>query len=183
MSGRKKSMYGIWRGSWESFWSCSKRGNLVVAKIKRAAEKKNKSDYGNVYKYWNISEGGMHEIKTSWCKSWSPSRIDTKFSSVCVGDKHIREGVVKELLYADDLVQVGDNWLEVASRYTRWKKAVQDKEVKINANQTKFLYKKKFCTNTNLKVSLLCTWQKSGKELCAVHKMSTLGAQQVFCSS
>ena len=33
--------------------------------------------------------------------------------------KHIREGVVKELLYEDDLEQVGDNWQEVASRYTR----------------------------------------------------------------
>ena len=51
--------------------------------------------------------------------------------------KHIRERVVKELLYADDLVLDGDNWKEVASRYTRWKKALQDKEVKINVNKTK----------------------------------------------
>ena len=46
-----------------------------------------------------------------------------------------------------------------------------------------FLYKKKFCTNANAKVSVLCMWQRSGKELCAVYKMSTLGAQEVFWSS
>ena len=32
------------------------------------------------------------------------------------------------------------------------------------------------------KVSLLCVWQRSGKELCAVYKMSALGAQEVFWS-
>ena len=37
--------------------------------------------------------------------------------------KDIREGVVKEMLYADDIVLAGDIWEEVESRYTRWKKA------------------------------------------------------------
>ena len=32
--------------------------------------------------------------------------------------KDIREGVVKKMLYADDLVLVGDNWKEVEFRYT-----------------------------------------------------------------
>ena len=35
------------------------------------------------------------------------------------GTKNIREGVVKEMLYADDIVLVSDNWEEVESRYTR----------------------------------------------------------------
>ena len=51
--------------------------------------------------------------------------------------KDIRERVVKEILYADDLLLVGDNWKEVEPRYTRWKKALQDKEMKINTNKTK----------------------------------------------
>ena len=33
--------------------------------------------------------------------------------------QNIREGVVKEMLYADNLVLVGDNWKEVKSRYIR----------------------------------------------------------------
>ena len=54
--------------------------------------------------------------------------------------KDIREGVVKEMLYADDIVLVDDNWEEVESRYTRWKKALQEKGMKINVNKTKAFY-------------------------------------------
>ena len=58
--------------------------------------------------------------------------------------KDIREGVVKEMLYADDIVLVGDNWEEVESRYTRWKKALQEKGKKINVNnKTKAFYIRK----------------------------------------
>ena len=44
----------------------------------------------------------------------------------------------------DDLVLVGDNWKEMVSRYTRWKKALQDKEMKININTTKAFYARNF---------------------------------------
>ena len=54
--------------------------------------------------------------------------------------KDIREGVVKEMLYADDIALVGDNWEDVESRYTRWKKALQEKGMKINVNKTKAFY-------------------------------------------
>ena len=56
----------------------------------------------------------------------------------------IREGVVKEMLYADDIVLVGDNWEEVESRYTRWKKALQEKGMKKNVNKTKAFYTRNF---------------------------------------
>ena len=42
--------------------------------------------------------------------------------------KDITEGVIREMLHADDLVLVEDNKKEMKSRYTRWKKALQDKE-------------------------------------------------------
>ena len=87
------------------------------------------------------------------------------------------------MLYADNLVLVGDNWKVMKSRYTRWKKALQDKGMKICKQDKGFLYKKKSCTNANSKVFLLCMWQRRGKELCTVQKMSTLGAQEVFRSS
>ena len=54
--------------------------------------------------------------------------------------KDIREGVVKEMLYADDIVLGGDNWEEIESRYIRWKKALQEKGMKINVNKTKAFY-------------------------------------------
>ena len=54
--------------------------------------------------------------------------------------KDIREGVVKEMLYADDIVLVGGNWKEVESQYIRWKKALQEKGIKINVDKTKAFY-------------------------------------------
>ena len=44
------------------------------------------------------------------------------------------------MLYADNLVLVGDNWKAMESRYTRWKKALQDEGMKINVNKTKAFY-------------------------------------------
>ena len=44
------------------------------------------------------------------------------------------------MLYADDIVLVVDNWEELESRYTRWKKALQEKGMKINVNKTKAFY-------------------------------------------
>ena len=54
--------------------------------------------------------------------------------------KDIRKGVAKEMVFADDIELVGDNWEEVESRYTRWKKAIQEKGMKINVNKTKAFY-------------------------------------------
>ena len=54
--------------------------------------------------------------------------------------KDFRERVVKEILYADDLVLLGESWEEVESRYCRWKKALKNKGMKVNINKTKALY-------------------------------------------
>jgi len=42
--------------------------------------------------------------------------------------KNIREGFVKEILYADDLVLLGDDWKEVELRYSKSKKYYWKKE-------------------------------------------------------
>ena len=49
----------------------------------------------------------------------------------------------QKIFFADDIVLVGDNWEEVESRYTRWKKALQEKGMKINVNKTKAFYTKR----------------------------------------
>jgi len=41
--------------------------------------------------------------------------------------KNIREGLVKEILYADDLVLLGDDWKEVELWYSKWKKVLSEK--------------------------------------------------------
>ena len=145
MAGR--NLYGI-RESWESLGSCSKRGNLVVAEKKRGVGKRNKSDCGNVYKFWNICKDGIHEIRTILRKvGVHPGSILSLLLLALVMDevtKDIREGVVQEMLYADDLVLVGNNWKEVKSRYTQWKKVLQDKAMKINVNKAQAFYTRNF---------------------------------------
>ena len=55
-----------------------------------------------------------------------------QLGSRLVDKRHHVHGVVKEMLYADDLALVGDNGEKVESRNTRWKKTLQDRGIKIN---------------------------------------------------
>jgi hypothetical protein len=71
--------------------------------------------------------------------------------------KDVREGVVKEFLYADDLVLLGDSWQEVEERYARWKKALEGKGLKVNVNKTKA-----FCTGERMAMTL------AAKDPCSV---------------
>jgi len=50
---------------------------------------------------------------------------------------------VKEILYAVDLVLLADDWTEVENRYSRWKRAMKEKGMKVNACKTKA-----FCAST-----------------------------------
>ena len=60
------------------------------------------------------------------------------------------------MLYADDIVLVGDNWEEVESRYTRWKKALQEKGMKINVNKTKVFTRKNFVLQEEILYECKC---------------------------
>ena len=69
---------------------------------------------------------------------------------------------------------IGDNWEEVESRYTRWKKALQEKGMKINVNNTKAFYtRRNFVLNANAKVSLLCMWHKWEETPCILQNVNT----------
>ena len=54
--------------------------------------------------------------------------------------RDIRKGVVKELLYADDMILLGNSSEEVESSYARWKKALKIHGLKINVNKTTGFY-------------------------------------------
>ena len=49
--------------------------------------------------------------------------------------ENVEKGM-KEFLYADDLVIMGDSWEEV-EKYVRWKDALESKGLKVNVNKTK----------------------------------------------
>ena len=53
--------------------------------------------------------------------------------------KDIEQDGAKELLYADDLVLLGDSWKEVEKRYAWWEKAKTEIGLKVNVKKTKAL--------------------------------------------
>ena len=50
--------------------------------------------------------------------------------------RHLRTDL-REYLYADDLVLIGDSWREVEEKYVSWKSALESKGLKVNVNKTK----------------------------------------------
>ena len=56
--------------------------------------------------------------------------------------KDERKSDVKELLYADEVVRLGNNWQAIEIRYARSKKAMTEKDLTPNVKKTKT-----FCTN------------------------------------
>ena len=53
--------------------------------------------------------------------------------------KEARQGGVKELLYADDLVLTGESREEVGRMLTEWKRAMESKGLRINMEKTKMV--------------------------------------------
>jgi len=54
--------------------------------------------------------------------------------------RDVKEGGVTEILYADDLILLGDDWTELENRYSRWKRAIKEKGMKANVCKTKVFY-------------------------------------------
>ena len=50
--------------------------------------------------------------------------------------ENVEKGM-KEFLYADDLVIMGDSWEEVEEKFVRWKGTLESKGLKVNVNKTK----------------------------------------------
>ena len=49
----------------------------------------------------------------------------------------VRDGLLMELLYADDFVLCGESLNEVMKKYGRWKNAVEGKGLRVNVGKTK----------------------------------------------
>ena len=63
--------------------------------------------------------------------------------------KDVREGILKEFLYADDLVLLGNSWIEVEERYSRRKTAMEEKGLRVNVGKTKA-----FCTGEKIRTKV-----------------------------
>ena len=84
--------------------------------------------------------------------------------------ENARRGVVNELLYADDLVFMSEDMVDLKERFWNWKNALESKGWKVNTRKTKLmvsgsegeLYKSKIdpcgvCGRRVMANSVLCT--------------------------
>ena len=56
---------------------------------------------------------------------------------VDVVTEHAREGLLNEILYADDLIS--ESLDELRERFQRWRSALEDKRLKVNVGKTKMM--------------------------------------------
>ena len=52
----------------------------------------------------------------------------------------IRQGLLFEILYADDLVIMADSMEELEKRYKNWKSVLEDKGLRVNVGKTKYMF-------------------------------------------
>ena len=53
--------------------------------------------------------------------------------------EHAREGLLNEILYADDLVLMKESLDDLKERLQRWRSALEDKGLKVNVGKTKMM--------------------------------------------
>ena len=53
--------------------------------------------------------------------------------------EHVREGLLSEILFADDLVLMSESLDDLRERFQRWRSALEDKGLKVNVGKTKMM--------------------------------------------
>ena len=53
--------------------------------------------------------------------------------------EHTREGLLNEILYADDLMLMSESLDNLRERFERWRSALEGKGLKVNVGKTKML--------------------------------------------
>ena len=61
------------------------------------------------------------------------------FAIVVVVTEHAREGLLNEILYADDLVLMSESLEDLRERFQRWRRALEGKGLKVNVGKTKMM--------------------------------------------
>ena len=86
--------------------------------------------------------------------------------------EHAREGLLNEILYADDLVLMSENLEDLRERFQRWRDALESKGLRINIRKTKMMVsgaEGRLCVAGWIRVEYV------GKELC----LTRCGARSV----
>ena len=53
--------------------------------------------------------------------------------------EHAREGLLNEILYADDMALMSQSLEDLRERFQRWRSALEDKGLKVNVGKTKVM--------------------------------------------
>ena len=61
---------------------------------------------------------------------------------VDVATNEIKEGMSKEILYADDIVLMAESMAELQEKFNGWKRALESEYLKVNLMKTKLMVSK-----------------------------------------
>ena len=99
---------------------------------------------------------------------------------VGVTTENARRGVVNELLYADDLVIMGEDMEDLKERFWSWKDALESKGLEVNTRKNEIDGKRiRRQTIQKQDRSMWSLWEKSHGQFSIVHKMWKLGSWQM----
>ena len=90
---------------------------------------------------------------------------------VDVVTEHAREGLLNEILYADDLVLMSESMDDLREMFQKWKSALEGKELKVNVKKTKMMVSE---TEGQIVLSKIdpCGWGKGlSLTLCVAHSV------------
>jgi hypothetical protein len=115
-------------------WALRKKGvneNLVEAVMRLYIGARTKVRVGN-----GLSEAFEVKVGLHQGSVLSPLLFIVVMDAVCGG---VMEGLLYEILYADDLVLMADSMEELQVKFDKWKDAIEKKGMKVNMGKTKVM--------------------------------------------
>ena len=115
-------------------WALRKRGvneRLVRAVMRLYEGAKTKVKVGN-----GMSDGFSVEVGVHQGSVLSPFLFAIVMDVLC---EDVKEGLLFEILYADDLVLMADSMEELRMKFDKWKGAIEKKGLKVNLSKTKVM--------------------------------------------
>ena len=92
------------------------------------------------------------------------------FAIVVDVTEHAREGLLNEILYADDLVLMSESLDDLRERFQRWRSALEDKGLKVNVGKTKMMVSG---TEREIVFSKMDPCEICGKRVGSMYKVDT----------
>ena len=154
--GREKKLYMC-------FVDLEKAFDRVPRKVmERALRKKGLAEV-LVQVVMSLYEGSRTKVRVgSWTSDEFGVRVGVHQGSVLsplifaivvdVVTEHAREGLLNEILYADDLVLMSESLEDLRERFQWWRRALEGKGLKVNVGKTKMMVSETESETTSSKI-------------------------------